>query len=256
MGLIFFDLSSDQAGIQNRLGALFFILLYLTLMSLSSLPVWREDKLLFRRERADGVYGVNAYFLSVRRLYFPNPDTLFGPITGDCLLMDMARKTDTFLFYTQQLFFDILPMRVLPPFFFGLITYQMLGLNQGTEYSLVVFVTTLILTNICGTCLCLLVGGATESVASANAVASLFFEVSFLFGGFLLNKDQIPGGFIKRIANLSFINYGYEALVANEFGKNPTTFTLTSAWHSSKLPDEGTYWAFHQIPDDCLLVQD
>ena len=92
MGLIFFDLSSDQAGIQNRLGALFFILLYLTLMSLSSLPVWREDKLLFRRERADGVYGVNAYFLSVRRLYFPNPDTLFGPITGDCLLIEHGPK--------------------------------------------------------------------------------------------------------------------------------------------------------------------
>ena len=83
-------------------GALFFVLLYLTLMSLSSLPVWREDRLLFLRERADGVYGVDAYFASA-------------------------------------LLFDVLPMRVLPPFFFGLTTYAMIGLNEGTEVSLVTF---------------------------------------------------------------------------------------------------------------------
>jgi hypothetical protein len=39
------------------MGSLFFMMLYLTLMSLSSLPVWREDRLLFLRERANRVYG-------------------------------------------------------------------------------------------------------------------------------------------------------------------------------------------------------
>ena len=201
VGLIFYDVQSDQAGIQNRLGALFFVLLYLTCMSLSSLPVWREDRLLFLREKQDGVYGVNAYFVSA-------------------------------------MLFDILPMRVLPPFFFGLTTYSMIGLNEGTEYSLITFVNTLIVTNICATCMCMAIGSVTKSVASANAIASLCFLVSFLFGGFLLNKDQIPSGPIRWLSKLSFINYGYESLVNNEFGKNPTTFTLTSAWHSKNLPDE------------------
>ena len=36
------------------------------------------------------------------------------------------------------------------------------------------------------------------------------------------------------------MNYGYEALVVNEFARNPRTFTLTSAWNSTKLPDEVT----------------
>jgi len=32
-----------------RLGSLFFMLLYLSMISLSSLPVWRDEKLLFIR---------------------------------------------------------------------------------------------------------------------------------------------------------------------------------------------------------------
>jgi len=65
VGLIFWRVGNNQGGIQNRLGSLFFMLLYLTLMSLSSLPVWREDRLLFLRERANRVYGTNAYFTSM-----------------------------------------------------------------------------------------------------------------------------------------------------------------------------------------------
>ena len=200
VGFVFMHVGADQAGIQNRLGALFFVLLYLTLMSLSSLPVWREDRLLFLRERADGVYGVDAYFASA-------------------------------------LLFDVLPMRVLPPFFFGLTTYGMIGLNEGTEVSLVTFVLALVFTNVCATCVCMAIGAAAKSVAVANAIASLCFLVATLFGGFLLNKDQIPW-YARWVARLSFLNYGYEALVANEFAKNPVTFTLTAAWNSSTLPDE------------------
>ena len=200
VGSIFYDVGSDQGGIQNRMGSLFFILLYLTLMSLSSLPVWREDRLLFLRERSNGAYGVNAYF-------------------------------------TSTLLFDVLPMRVLPPFFFGLITYQMIGLNEGDEDCLAWFVLTLIVTNVAATCMCMAIGAASRSVASANAIASLCFLVAALFGGFLLNKDQIPR-YARWIAAVSFVNYGYEALVVNEFADNPRTFTLTSGWNSTTLPNE------------------
>jgi hypothetical protein len=41
------------------------MLLYLALMGLSSLPIWREDRLLFMRERAAGAYGTPAYFTAV-----------------------------------------------------------------------------------------------------------------------------------------------------------------------------------------------
>ena len=119
------------------MGALFFVLLYLTLMSLSSLPVWREDRLLFLRERASGVYGTNAYFAST-------------PCSTSSA------------------------MRVLPPFFFGLVTYGMIGLNEGTEYSLANFVACLVITNVCATCMCIH-GAAAKSVAVANAASASVF---------------------------------------------------------------------------------
>ena len=51
LGLIFRNAGVDTGGIQNRLGCLFFMLLYLSMMSLSSLPIWRAEKLLFIRWR-------------------------------------------------------------------------------------------------------------------------------------------------------------------------------------------------------------
>jgi len=50
---------------QDRFGSLFFMLMYLALASLSSLPIWCDDRLLFARERAAGAYGTTAYFTSV-----------------------------------------------------------------------------------------------------------------------------------------------------------------------------------------------
>ncbi len=57
---------TDTGGIQNRLGVLFFCLLYLALMTLSSLPVWRQERLLYLRERDTGAYKTPAYFAAVR----------------------------------------------------------------------------------------------------------------------------------------------------------------------------------------------
>ena len=62
---MFFNAGTDTAGIQNRLGVLFFLLLYLSLMSLSSLPIWRDERLLYIKERAAGMYDTPAYFTAV-----------------------------------------------------------------------------------------------------------------------------------------------------------------------------------------------
>ena len=49
IGVVYWHVTRDTGGIQNRFGSLFFILLYLAVMSLSSLPLWMEDRLLFIR---------------------------------------------------------------------------------------------------------------------------------------------------------------------------------------------------------------
>ena len=82
--------------LQDRLGSLFFMLMFQALASLSSLPVWSDDRLLFVRERAAGAYGTPAYFTAV-------------------------------------VLFDVLPMRLLPPLFFIIFSRPMIGLRPGLQ---------------------------------------------------------------------------------------------------------------------------
>ncbi|KAK3261360.1 hypothetical protein CYMTET_29730 [Cymbomonas tetramitiformis] len=83
-----------RAGMQNRLGSLAFMLLFMALLSLSSLPMWREERLLFLSERASGLYNTPAYFTAI-------------------------------------VLFDLVPLRVIPPTFWAFISYPMIGLRSG-----------------------------------------------------------------------------------------------------------------------------
>lgn len=70
LGLIFQNAGVDTGGIQNRLGCLFFMLLYLSMMSLSSLPIWRAEKLLFIRwVRQDNTYWKGKERIEKTRLH-------------------------------------------------------------------------------------------------------------------------------------------------------------------------------------------
>jgi hypothetical protein len=198
MGAVFRNAGVDTGGIQNRLGALFFMLLYLSFMSLGSLPVWHEERLLFARERAAGAYGTNAYVAAV-------------------------------------LLFDLLPLRVLPPFFFGFITYDLIGLHAHCKLCLAWFVLVLVLTNVTATMFSMAVGAAASCVAVANVVGSLCFMTFALFGGFLLSKTDMPS-YVRWLAGVSFLNNGFEALVVNEFHDNNVNFYFTSAVNSSVFP--------------------
>ena len=50
VGGTFFRLSYDLPGIQNRTGVLFFTILYFSIVSLSSLPVLADNRIIFLRE--------------------------------------------------------------------------------------------------------------------------------------------------------------------------------------------------------------
>mmetsp|Transcript_1019 Transcript_1019/g.1696 ORF Transcript_1019/g.1696 Transcript_1019/m.1696 type:complete len:319 (-) Transcript_1019:308-1264(-) len=166
------------AGTQDRFGIMFFLLLYLSLLSLTSLPLWRDDQQLFVSERGSGIYGTSAYVMA-------------------------------------SMLFDVLPYRILPPLAFALISYPLIDLNDtaGHQFS---FFLILCATNLTTSLICMLIGVLTSSNAAANAAGSLAMLTSLLFCGFLLNKKRIPAGF-EWILWWSPGNYAYEALVENEF---------------------------------------
>ena len=101
----------DLDGAQARIGVLFFILFYFALLSMSSLPVWRDEYLLFAHERAGNVYRNLSYYCSVVLL-------------------------------------DVLLVRVVPPFAFSFISYQWMGLQATCGACLYKFTRVLVLCNV------------------------------------------------------------------------------------------------------------
>ena len=178
LGAIFWDTGKDTGGIQDRFGSLFFTLLYLSLSSLSSLPVWRDDRLIFMRERSSGCYQTFAYFIAV-------------------------------------VLFDILPLRLLPPALFSIVSYPMIGLRAGLK-AWVKNLLALTLHNITSAALSMAIGAAIpSSVAASNMAGSLVILGSSLLGGFLLSRSQMPF-LVKVLASLSHVRYSYEAVATNE----------------------------------------
>ena len=153
LGLIYRNMDRLSPGIQDRLASFFFTILYLALTSLSSLPVWQEERILFLRECAAGVYSAPAYLATA-------------------------------------IAFDLLTLRVLPTVFLAAITYPMMGLRGGWGYQLQYWAA-VTLCNVAAASQSMAIGAAATSTSVANTVGSLAVLVNLLFGGFLLSLEDI-----------------------------------------------------------------
>lgn len=94
LGAIYFASDNATSGIQNRLGAFFFMLAYMAIMSLSSLPAFADQSVLFLHERSLGTYSSAAAFVAT-------------------------------------VVVDFVPLRVIPPLAFVSATYPLVGLRDG-----------------------------------------------------------------------------------------------------------------------------
>ncbi|EYE99659.1 putative ATP-dependent permease ADP1 [Aspergillus ruber CBS 135680] len=176
-GYLFYGLTDDIKGFQNRLGLFFFILALFGFSTLTSLTVFSAERLLFVRERANGYYQ---------------------PIT----------------YFAAKVVFDIVPLRLLPPIIMGMIVYPMTGLIPAWE-EFFRFILVLVLFNLAAANICLFIGIVFRDVGVANLIGSLVMLFSLLFAGLLLNHDAIPASALW-LQTLSIFHYGFEALIVNE----------------------------------------
>ncbi|KAF9437117.1 ATP-binding cassette sub- G member 2 [Entomortierella beljakovae] len=176
-GALFYKVTNDIPGFQNRMGVFFFMCALFGFSCLSILPSFAQERILFVRERANGYYSPFTYYLS-------------------------------------KVMFDIVPLRVIPPMLMGLIIYNMVGLVDGwTEFGK--FFLVVVLFNFTASGVCLMIGIICQEVGVANLMSSLVMLFSMLFGGLLLNKDSIPES-LSWLQKLSFFNFAFEALLVNE----------------------------------------
>jgi drug/metabolite transporter (DMT)-like permease len=113
------------------------------------------------------------------------------------------------------LVFDIILLRILPPLILGAISYPFIGLRTESPLFFFKYLATLILFNMACSALCFCISLSFTSVGLANLVAVLVILFEMLFGGLLLNKQNMPK-ILYWICDWSFFNNAMEALVVNE----------------------------------------
>jgi ABC-type multidrug transport system ATPase subunit/ABC-type multidrug transport system permease subunit len=176
-GYLFYGLTMDIAGFQNRLGLFFFVLALFGFSTLTTLSVFSQERLLFVRERANGYYS---------------------PVT----------------YFAAKVLFDIVPLRIIPPILLGAIVYPMTGLVAELD-KFFVFMLVLVLFNLAAAAICLFIGIVCKDGGVANLIGSLVMLFSLLFAGLLLNHNAIPPAALW-LQWLSIFHYGFEALIVNE----------------------------------------
>ena len=175
-GTLFYHVTDDMAGAQNRLGCLFFILAYFAFSSLSSIDSITSEKIILRREKRD---------------------------------------IDVSMFYLANVFFDLLPLRLVPLVLFGIVVYPLVGFYRDF-WTFSKFILSLASFSWVASLFSLNMGVLIDSRPVALFFSLLGLLSSLLFAGFLLSPLHLNSLF-RLLSHLSFFKYGYEALVVNEF---------------------------------------
>lgn len=178
VGAIFFGVKNDQSGLQNRMGALFFITTNQCFSSLSSAELFITERKLFIHEYISGYYRVSVYFL--------------------CKLLS-----------------DIITLRTLPAIVFSCVAYFMIGFKATVE-AFFLFMLTVALVAYTATAMTMAISADQSVVAIANIFMTIAFVFMMIFSGLLVNLPSIVE-WLAWFQYLSIPRYGLTALQINEF---------------------------------------
>lgn len=176
-GYLYYDVSNDISGFQNRLGLFFFILALFGFSSLTGLHSFSAERILFIRERSNNYYHTLSYFIS-------------------------------------KVVCDLIPLRVLPPIMLTSIMYPLVGLTMEHNGFLKTIIV-LVLFNVATSAEILIVGILIREAGTATMVGVLLLLFSLLFAGLFINSENVASQ-IKWMQWASLFHYAYEALAINE----------------------------------------
>eukprot|EP00475_Leptophrys_vorax_P032728 TRINITY_DN5088_c0_g1_i1.p1 TRINITY_DN5088_c0_g1~~TRINITY_DN5088_c0_g1_i1.p1 ORF type:complete len:756 (-),score=211.45 TRINITY_DN5088_c0_g1_i1:29-2296(-) len=177
-GGIYFNLGTTQADIQSRVGILFFALMQQAFSNMMPLMIRViSEKRIFHRENRAGYYGTTAYFLA-RNL-------------GEVPL--------------------VFPALIV----YGTILYWMAGL-QDSAAKFFIFLGVLALDVFAAESLGMVIGYSAPNFGIAQIIAPVCLLLFVLVAGLYANITTL-GPFFVFLGRISFLRYGYSALMTNEF---------------------------------------
>ncbi|KFM08184.1 ATP-binding cassette sub-family G member 2, partial [Aptenodytes forsteri] len=151
VGAIFFGLKEDSTGLQNRVGAMFFLTTNQCFSSVSAIELFIVEKKTFTHEYISGYYRTSAYFIS-------------------------------------KLMADLIPMRTIPSIIFTCIIYFMLGKYVEAFFTMMF---TLMMVSYTATSMALAIAAGQSVVAVANLLMTITFVFMIIFSGLLVNLTSI-----------------------------------------------------------------
>lgn len=178
VGAIFFGVKDDQSGIQNRMGALFFITTNQCFSTMSAAELFITERKLFVHEYISGYYRVSVYFLT-------------------------------------KVLSDIITLRTIPAVVFSCIIYFMIGLKK-TAVAFFIFTFSVTMVAFTATAMTMAISADQNVVAVANIFLTVCFVFMMIFSGLLVNLTSIMD-WLAWLKYFSIPRYGFAALQINEF---------------------------------------
>ena len=191
MGAVFYQVSSDLAGLQNKGGAFQFLLTLFAIGGLSTAgTVTREWPLLWLEHRG-GAYAALPYVVS-------------------------------------RLLLELLLLRALPAVAFGGVFYAFAGLRAEGP-ALATFLGAAALASCDAALLCSAVAACAPRQPGASAlVSSVLLLVCLLFSGFQLNLPALPPA-AAVVADVSFARHAFEIMLTTELDGQLVTVAVPGA---------------------------
>ncbi|NWT57376.1 ABCG2 protein, partial [Erythrocercus mccallii] len=181
VGAIYFGLEENSAGIQNRVGAMFFLTTNQCFSSVSAIELFVVEKKIFIHEYISGYYRTSAYFIA-------------------------------------KLVADLIPIRTLPSIIFTCIVYFMLGKYglKPTVGAFFIMMFTLMMVSYTATSMALAIATGQSVATIANLLVTVAFVFMIIFSGLLVNLTSIMS-WLSWLKYFSIPRYGMTALQINEF---------------------------------------
>ncbi|KAM9426251.1 broad substrate specificity ATP-binding cassette transporter ABCG2 [Pholidichthys leucotaenia] len=214
VGALFFDIQNDDTGIQNRTGALFFVVVNQCFSSLSAAELFIAERKLFIHEYISGYYRLSVYFLS-------------------------------------KILSDILALRTIPAIVFSCVAYFMIGLKPTAE-AFFLFMFSVALVSYTATSMAMAISADQTVVAIANIFMTITCVFMMIFAGLLVNVTSIVS-WLAWLKYLSVPRYGLSAVQVNEFtglkfceGTNQTGPMCTGEGYLEEQGVDYSTWGFWQ----------
>jgi len=173
LGTVYYSLSmSSLQAIQNRLGAFLLACVFLCFTSVSALPLFWLEKNLYLHEQSNRFYSASAYFVC-------------------------------------KVFFDLIPLRVVPTLIFGAVTYGMIGLRPGFQH-FVIYEAFLVLLVCTSALINLIIGMLTRHIMSGILIATIVMIHFLMLTNLFINFDTMSVVWLRFLRRVSFFNYAYE----------------------------------------------